>query len=527
MDIGARNLPIRRRAFLSGAAGTVAAVAAPGCAPAPDSDVPGGLLPAIGPFPSGIASGDPRPDGTIIWTHAAPPTRGGSVEVDWVLATDPQLKNVVRRGSVTTTSSADHMVKVRIDGLASGGRYHYGFSTARGPSATGIARTAPDPDDDSVEELRIAFGSCHDFTFGYGTALRGIAQEGADLMVWLGDYLYPPADLRPVAPDVSAFLYQRRDPDWQAMCEAGPVLWMCDDEVTNNYDRLTNPADVERWFRDFLRYFPYESPDPADPLRTWRRLEWGRLAELHCLESRRYRDAAIPQGLSPNSSGLGLVSADQGRSMLGAEQFGWLSAGLRRSTRPWHVLCNQLMMMHWRVLDLEEPFWRFFFPDAPPNHGIYANFDQWDGYAVERRRLLELIRDEVAGDVVVISGDTHLHFNGSLVVDPDAAVPERVAVEVLPGSLSAASADGWFGGITPASRYLTDIASAALVGQNPHLDYVNLLDHGYGLMTITPEETTIEIKLVDVRRPDAVPRVAVRYRLRPGSHRLERVPLSG
>jgi len=148
---------------------------------------------------------------------------------------------------------------------------------------------------------------------------------------------------------------------------------------------------------------------------------------------------------------------------MGAEQYAWLSAGLRNSTRPWHVLCNQLMMMHWRVVDLDEPFWRLFFPDAPPNHGIYANFDQGDGYAVERRRLLDLIRDEVSGDVVVISGDTHLHFNGSLVVDPDAAWRDPVAVEVLPGSLSAGCADGLLSGITPASRALTWVAGGLFI----------------------------------------------------------------
>lgn len=448
------------------------------------------------------------------------------MQVDWVLATDPGLTNVVRRGTVTASAAADHTVKVRIDGLAAGGRYHYGFASDLGVSSTGTARTSPDPLDDSVDELRVAFGSCNDFTAGYGTALRGIAAEGADLMVWLGDYLYPPANLRPVDPTVPAFLYQRRDPDWQAMCAASPVVWMCDDEVTNNYDRLTDPAAVESWFRTFLRFFPYESPDPVDPFRTWRRLEWGALADLHCLESRRFRDAAIPFGPMPNSSGAGLASADQGRSLLGAEQYAWLSAGLRNSTRPWHVLCNQLMMMHWRVVDLEEPFWKLFFPDAPPNHGIYANFDQWDGYAVERRRLLEMIRDEVSGDVVVISGDTHLHFNGSLVVDPDAPWRDPVAVEVLPGSLSAGSADGLLGGITPASRALTDVAGGLFISQNPHLDYVNLLDHGYGVMTITPEEIEIEIKLVDVTRPDAVPRTALRYRVRPGVHRLERLPLT-
>lgn len=513
---------IGRRAFLGGTAG-VAAAALVGCAPPEDApSAAPGLLPAVGPFPAGVSCGDPRSDGTVLWTYVAPPVGNGPVGVDWFVATDAALTNIVRRGSTIATASTAHTVKVRVDGLAAGGRYYYGFSTSDGASMTGVARTAPDPADDSVEELRIAFGSCNDFTFGYGTALAAIAAEDVDLMVWLGDYLYPPAGFRPVASDVHPFVYQRRDPGWQAMCAASPVVWMCDDEVTNNYDRLTDPAAVEAWFRTFLRYFPYESPDPDDPFRTWRGLEWGRLADLHCVESRRYRDASIPAGPQPNSTGAGLASADQGRSMLGAAQYAWLADRLRNSTRPWHVLCNQLMMMHWRLIDLEEPFWRFFFPDAPPNHGIYANFDQWDGYAVERRRLLELVRDEVDGDLIVVSGDTHLHFNGSLVVDPDASVPERVAVEVLPGSLSAASADGLLGGINEVSRALTDVASSAFVAQNPHLDYVNLLDHGYGVMTITPEETTIDIKLVDVKRPDAVARTGVSYRLLPGSHRLER-----
>lgn len=375
------DLRFGRRRFLGGAAGAAgaAALAASGCAPLSPEVPVEGFLPAVGPFPAGVASGDPRPDHFVLWTHAAPPPRGGSVDVDWVVATDAALTNVVRRGRETASAASDHTVKVRVDALSPDSRYHYGFRTPDGPSITGVARTAPDPLDDSVDELRIAFGSCNDFSFGYGTALRAIAAEDVDLMVWLGDYLYPSAGFRSSPPDVPAFLYQRRDPDWQAMCAASPVVWMCDDEVTNNYDRLTDPAAVEAWFRNFLRYFPYESPDPVDPFRTWRRLDWGALADLFCVESRRFRDRSIPAGPMPNSSGEGLVSADQSRSMLGAEQFDWLSSGLTTSPRPWHVLCNQLMMMHWRVLDLEEPFWRLFFPDAPANHGVYANFDQWDG----------------------------------------------------------------------------------------------------------------------------------------------------
>jgi|GEM_PF-1867955 len=46
------------------------------------------------------------------------------------------------------------------------------------------------------------------------------------------------------------------------------------------------------------------------------------------------------------------------------------------------------------------------------------------------------------------------------------------------------------------------------------------------MMTITPDETEIVIKLFDVTRSDALPTTALRYRVRPGVHRLERLPLA-
>src|SRR5947208_17137983 len=55
------------------------------------------------PFTLGVASGDPLPDGVVLWTRLAPdPLTGGGmgtvpVDVEWRVASDEAMKDVVRR----------------------------------------------------------------------------------------------------------------------------------------------------------------------------------------------------------------------------------------------------------------------------------------------------------------------------------------------------------------------------------------------------------------------------------------------
>src|SRR5206468_6153242 len=57
------------------------------------------------PFQLGVASGDPSPDGFVIWTRLAPqPLEGGgmpqdSIEVAWHVAEDEALSHVVAKGT--------------------------------------------------------------------------------------------------------------------------------------------------------------------------------------------------------------------------------------------------------------------------------------------------------------------------------------------------------------------------------------------------------------------------------------------
>ncbi len=58
----------------------------------------------LNPFTLGVASGDPSPDGVVLWTRLAPrPIEGGGMapdiyEVGWEVATDDKMKNVVQQG---------------------------------------------------------------------------------------------------------------------------------------------------------------------------------------------------------------------------------------------------------------------------------------------------------------------------------------------------------------------------------------------------------------------------------------------
>src|SRR5688572_19428718 len=63
------------------------------------------------PFKLGIASGDPQPDGFVLWTRLAPdPLDGGGmtadpVTVEWQVAVDDRMSRVVQQGAATASAT--------------------------------------------------------------------------------------------------------------------------------------------------------------------------------------------------------------------------------------------------------------------------------------------------------------------------------------------------------------------------------------------------------------------------------------
>src|SRR6266508_6106246 len=85
------------------------------------------------PFSLGVASGDPLPDGVVLWTRLAPkPLEGGgmpmaNVNVGWELANDPAFRTIVQQGSAVARPELGHSVHVEVSDLQPGREYYYRF----------------------------------------------------------------------------------------------------------------------------------------------------------------------------------------------------------------------------------------------------------------------------------------------------------------------------------------------------------------------------------------------------------------
>lgn len=172
------NRPTRRR-LLTGAAGAgLAMIAAPAVLRrAAAQSWRGG-----DPFSLGVAAGAPRPDGFVLWTRLAPEPlssnpetpggmSGGDVTVAYEIATDPAMRDIVRRGEATAEQAYGYSVHLDVAGLKSGQPYWYRFMSADAASRIGRAITLPAPGT-GLDRLRFGFVSCSNYEHGYFSGYR-------------------------------------------------------------------------------------------------------------------------------------------------------------------------------------------------------------------------------------------------------------------------------------------------------------------------------------------------------------------
>ena len=100
------------------------------------------------PFTLGVASGDPEPDGVVLWTRLAPePLADGGmqkipVRTKWEVATDESFKHIVRSGHALATPQLGHSVHVEVDGLQPHHWYFYRFHAGGETSPVGRTHEA-------------------------------------------------------------------------------------------------------------------------------------------------------------------------------------------------------------------------------------------------------------------------------------------------------------------------------------------------------------------------------------------------
>ena len=102
------------------------------------------------PFKLGVASGEPDPNGFVLWTRLAPdPLNGGgmppvNVEVDWQVAEDEALTKVVARGSEVAIPDLGHAVHAEVVGLRPD-RWYFYRSKPKNQKGAPATQKAPTP----------------------------------------------------------------------------------------------------------------------------------------------------------------------------------------------------------------------------------------------------------------------------------------------------------------------------------------------------------------------------------------------
>ena len=141
---------------------------------------------ALFPFYHGVASGDPTQNSVIIWTRLT--TDQPTATLEWQVATDTFMQNVIKSGTVSTSIDLDYSVKVDVTDLQPNTFYFYEFKFDNHYSLRGRTKTLPSG---NVDKQRFAVVSCSSFPHGYFNVYQAINQRNdVDAIIHLGDYIY-------------------------------------------------------------------------------------------------------------------------------------------------------------------------------------------------------------------------------------------------------------------------------------------------------------------------------------------------
>jgi alkaline phosphatase D len=452
-------------------------------------------------FLHGVASGDPLTERVILWTRVTPyPASAGGLDpnskdelsLDFVLATDPALEQVVGKGRASTSSERDFTVKLDASGLTPNTPYYYQFFDPARPdvrSPIGRTRTLPAG---SVERARLAFVSCACYALGYFHTYRDIAaRSDLDAVLHLGDYIYeygpdtyqddtvrrphdPAHEIITLADYRTRHAQYKTDPDLQEAHRQHPFITIWDDHETANdawRDGAENHTEgTEGSYADRRRaaltayheWMPIRDLDSTDLTKIYRTFRFGDLCDLIMLETRTKRDK---QDLNQKGS--------PGRTLLGNEEAVWLEGELRASFNrgtAWRVLGQQVMFGQLHLF------------------GRAVNADQWDGYEASRNRLLDFVNHEGIDNLVILTGDIHSAWAMDVSNNPyDPASYDAVtgkgalAVEFVCTSITSPALEtlGALGNLVEGA------AIQSVLNDNPHMKYVDIKSHGYCLLDIT------------------------------------------
>lgn len=511
---------VGRRSFLIGALAFGAAASAPinYAAAARKRRIP---LAKDGRFDLGIAAGFPRPTGIMLWTRLDEVSKTSKLRL--LVSTDSQFKNVVEDRLVTARADRGFTARTFINGLDPHEQYFYRFATEDSKSEVGAFRTAPPLK--SKEKIRIAFYSCQNYEAGFFNTPLAIAREkDIDLVVCLGDYIYEYSDNRGVRLDRSGrnkdgdtqfldeyrqkYTLYKRDKYLQKMHAAHPFISVWDDhEVEDNHadgkpssaqsdPNKTNLKNLPRRvsylqrrtnaYRAFFEFTP-RGQFKGERNRIYEDYRLGGLVDLVLTDERQYRD----QQPCNDAILTGCPAAEDPRTLLGERQKNWFLRTLKGSPAMWKLWGTELMVMSLRLAA-----------------GVPAQVDAWDGYANERKQILDYIIDNGVKNVVAITGDIHTFFVGTAYTTGDKPTGRAALPEFVGGSATSLG--------IPEATGIADSTLNVLAGVNPHIDFYDFHQRGYGVLEAKRNELTCELKAAKALLKGQPAAPIVKFRVNPG-----------
>ncbi|MFD8828291.1 alkaline phosphatase D family protein [Streptomyces sp. NPDC059605] len=534
-----------RRTVVKAAAATAVAAPVLGAATAAHA--------AAGPaFLHGVASGDPLPDGILLWTRITPSPDavpgsglGADTAVRWEIAEDKGFARVVASGTTVARAASDHTVKADVRGLNPATAYWFRFTAGDGAgtvSPTGRTRTAPAAGA-ATSGVRFGVVSCANWEAGYFSPYRHLAARAdLDAVLHLGDYIYEYATgsypdakyvVRPHEPRHEILTladYRTRhgnyktDTDLQTLHATHPVIAIWDDhEFANdtwsggaeNHTPGAEGAWADRVAGAKQAYFEWMPVRASTEGTVYRRLRFGNLADLHLLDLRSFRSQQA-------KIGDGAVD-DPERTITGRAQLDWLKSGLAGSDATWKLVGTSVMISPVAFgsvpAHLLEPLAELL---GLPKEGLAVNVDQWDGYTDDRKELISHLRDRSITNTVFLTGDIHMAWANDVPVKA-ATYPlsASAATEFVVTSVTSDNIDDI---LHVAPQTVSVIAAAAVKAANRHVKWVDMDSHGYGVLDVTAEHSQMDYYAVSDRtKRDATSTWTRSYRTLSGTQKVERV----
>ncbi|MEI7506300.1 MAG: alkaline phosphatase D family protein [Actinomycetes bacterium] len=460
---------------------------APTTSPVPASNLVGD------PFTLGVASGDPTSESVILWTRLAIDALNGGgmpdedIDVLWEVSSTDQFTDIIASGISTAEVRFGHSLHVDVPLSSKEDFVNYRFKVGEYTSPIGQTRLASAAG--STTTLKIAAVSCQNYTDGFYNAYGDLVEQQPDVVTFLGDYIYEsgvgsldattvrlhnsdePKDL--VAYRNRYGLY-KGDPLLQAAHASCPWIVIWDDhEVENNYANLSpqDAADTEGYaarraaaYQAWWEHMPVRlEPPVSESFKIYRQFSWGDLINLLVVDGRQYRnDQACGDAVLSTQPACD-EALDPTRTMLGTEQEKWFSENINDTTKVWNVMANQTVMTDIRL------------------GAAILNYDQWDGYAPDRNRILSDIVDQGVENFVVLTGDIHLAGVGQLTTDGNPTT--AMGAEFVSTSISSSG------------NVSTD--TEGLLIALPNIIDAETSHRGYTLHTVTTNDWTAEFRIVD------------------------------